>query len=194
MNLQARVINIVSKPASEWPVIAAEPADITSLFKGYIAILAAIPAVCLFLGWTVVGLPILGRFGVGAALTSAVMNYVGTLVGVYISAIVIEKLAPTFGSSGDTTQALKLVAYAYTPAWVAGVLNVVPALAPLVIIASLYSIYLFYLGLTPMMKTPKEKLIPYMVASALAIIVVSIVVQVVLGAIGGVRPSYGRIF
>ena len=193
MNLQTRVVNILTKPVDEWSVIAAEPTDVASLFKEYIAILAAIPPVCLFLGLTVVGVPVLGRLGFGTALTAAITGYVGALVGVYIAAIVIEKLAPTFGSSGDTTQALKLVAYAYTPAWVAGVLYLLVVLAPLAIIAGLYAIYIFYLGLTPMMKTPKDKVIPYMIVSALVIIVVSFVLQAILGAIGG-TSSYGRMF
>lgn len=193
MNLQTRVVNILTKPADEWSVVAAEPADVASLFKEYIAILAAIPPVCLFLGLTVVGVPILGRLGFGTALTGAILGYVGALAGVYIAAIVVEKLAPTFGSSGDTTQALKLVAYAYTPAWLAGVLYLLVVLAPLAIIAGLYAIYIFYLGLTPMMKTPKDKVIPYMIVSALVIIVVSVVLQAILGAIGG-TSAYGRMF
>ena len=193
MNLQTRVVNILTKPASEWSVIATEPTDVASLFKEYIAILAAIPPVCLFLGMTVVGVPIFGRLGFGTALTGAIMGYVGALAGVYISAIVVEKLAPTFGSSGDTTQALKLVAYAYTPSWIAGVLSLLVVLAPLAIIAGLYSIYIFYLGLTPMMKTPQDKVIPYMIVSALVIIVVSVVLQAILGAIAG-TSTYGRMF
>ena len=193
MNLQTRVVNILTKPASEWSIIATEPTDVMSLYKEYIAILAAIPPVCLFLGLTVVGVPIFGRLGFGTALTGAIVGYVGALAGVYIGALVIEKLAPTFGSSGDTTQALKLVAYAYTPVWIAGVLSLLVVLAPLVIIAGLYAIYLFYLGLTPVMKTPKDKVIPYMLVSAVVIIVVSVVLQLVLGAIGG-GSAYGRMF
>jgi len=48
MNLQTRVKNILTQPASEWTVIAAEPTDVMGLYRNYIVILAAIPAVCLF--------------------------------------------------------------------------------------------------------------------------------------------------
>ncbi len=189
-NLQARVVAILTKPKDEWPVIAAEREDVVSLFKNYIALLAAIPAVCLFIGLGVIGVPFFGRLGMGWALQAGIGAYVSALVGCYISAIVIEKLAPTFNSSGDTVQALKLVAYSYTPVWVAGVLYLILALTPLALFAGLYAIYLFYLGVTPVMNTPKDKVIPYMVVSAIVIIVVNIVLRMVVRMIVGV-PSYG---
>ena len=121
-------------------------------------------------------------------------SYVLGLVGVYIGAFVVQKLAPTFQSEANFLQALKLVAYGSTPMWIAGVFNLIPPLAILTILASLYGIYLFYLGVTPMMKTPSDKVIPYMVVSAIVIIVVSIVVSLLTGALTGVffaRPRLG---
>lgn len=189
-NLQARVTAILTRPKTEWPLIAAEAADIASLFRGYIVILAAIPAVCLFLGMSVIGMPFFGRLGMGWALQAALMAYVSSLVGCYVAALVIEKLAPTFDSRGDTVQALKLVAYAYTPIWVAGVFYLFFALSPLALLAALYAIYLFYLGLTPVMNTPKDKVVPYMIVSAVVVIIVNLVLRLILRAIGG-GPSYG---
>src|SRR5262249_34707077 len=142
-NLQARVTNILKQPAAEWPVIAAEPGDVASLLQGYAAPLAAIPAICRWIGFSVVGGagPVVGTFRVGIVrgLANAIVYWVFALVGAYIAALVIEKLAPTFKSSGSTMQALKLVVYASTPMWVAGVLNLVPALSPLIILAALYA-------------------------------------------------------
>jgi len=191
MNLQTRVVNILTKPASEWPVIAGESTDVVSLYRDYIAILAGIPAASKFLGFSLMGMPLVGTLGFGFALRAGIISYLGSLASAFIAAIIIEKLAPSFGSSGDTAQALKLVAYASTPTWIAGVLSLVPLLAPLTLIAVIYSIYLFYLGLAPVMKTPQDKVVPYMIVSALVIIVVSIVVGLVLAAIAGVS-MYGR--
>ena len=190
MSLQTRVVNILTKPAEEWRVIAAEPATVESLMRNYAAPLAAIPAVCQFIGATLVGVPtgILGTFRVGfvRGFVSACLTWVFALVSAWIAAVVIEKLAPNFQSRGDTAQALKLVVYASTPVWVAGVLNLVPLLALLGIIAALYAVYLFYLGLPIVMGTPAEKVIPYMVVSVIVIIVVSIVLATITGAITGI--------
>ena len=55
------VINILTKPKEEWPVIAAEPETFNRLFVGYVVPLAAIPAVCSFIG----SLLFRGALGVG---------------------------------------------------------------------------------------------------------------------------------
>ena len=189
MDLQTRVMNILTKPKDEWPVIGAESTDVATLYKSYIAILAAIPPIGTFIGMTLigVGVPLLGtyRLSIAHGITTAVMQYVLALVGVYIAAMVIDRLAPTFQSQSSAIQALKLVAYAWTATWIAGVVSIVPALAALGILAGLYSIYLFYLGVTPMMKTPSEKVVPYMVVSALVIIVVMAVMGVITTAVTG---------
>jgi len=194
MNLQTRVVNILTKPAVEWPVIAAEPSDVASLYSNYILLLAAIPAVCTFLGLLVIGVPLLGTYGLSAALVAGVMSYLSALASVYIAAFIIEKLAPNFDSRGDTVQALKLVAYASTPVWIAGVLHLVPLLGVLIIVAVLYAIYLFYLGLAPVMKTPQDKVVPYMVVSAIVVIVVSVCISFLLTAITGAAMFGGALY
>jgi hypothetical protein len=188
-NLQDRVKAILTTPKTEWAAIAAEPDDVVEIYRNYIAVLAAIPAVSMFLGLTIVGIPLFGRFGIGAALGAAVGTYVSALVAPFIAALVLEKLAPNFQSSGTTAQALKLVAYASTPVWVAGVFYVVLALAPLALLAALYAVYLFYLGVPVLMKTPPDKVVPFMVVAALVIIVLNIVLRAILGAFG--LPMYG---
>jgi Yip1 domain len=193
-NLQARVTNILKQPALEWPVIAAEPTDVATLLQGYAAPLAAIPAICRWIGLSVIGMsvPLLGTYRVGIVrgLANAIVSWVFALVGAYVAALVIEKLAPTFKSSGTTVQALKLVVYSSTPVWVAGVLNLIPALSPLIIIAALYAIYLFYLGLPHLMHTPSDQVIPYMIVSALVVIVISFCLAVVTGVVAGVGGGY----
>lgn len=186
-NLQARVVNILTKPKQEWPVIATEPRDIAGLFKNYVVLLAAIPAICTIIGQAIIGisLPFYGHYRVPIvrALTFGVVSYVLGLIGIYVAALVIAKLAPTFQSEPDTAQAAKLTAYAWTPAWVAGILFLIPALSPLVLLASLYGIYLLYLGVSPMMKTPAEKAIPYLVVSFVVLIVVYFVIGMIAMAI-----------
>jgi hypothetical protein len=180
MDLQTRAKNILMQPAQEWPVIAGESTDVTALLRDYAAPLSAIPAVCRWIGMSVIGVsvPFIGtvRVGIVRGLASAIVTWVLSLVGAWLAALVIEKLAPSFGSRGDTAQALKLVVYASTAIWIAGVLNLIPALSILTLLAGLYAIYLFYLGLTPVMQTPNDKVVPYMIVSALVVIVVTVVV------------------
>jgi len=185
MSLQTRVVAILTKPAEEWRTIAAEPATVEGLLRGYAAPLAAIPAVSQFIGYSLVGIGPF-RIGIVRGLVSACLGWVFALVGAWIAAVVIEKLAPTFESRGDTAQALKLVVYSTTPVWIAGVLNLVPALTPLGIIAALYAVYLFYLGLPLLMATPADKVIPYMVVSVLVLIIVWVILGSIAAALAGV--------
>jgi len=189
MILQERVTRILKQPKQEWPVIEAETTDTAALYRSYIVPLAAIPAICGFIGMVVIGvsLPFVGRYryGIAEALRVEIFQYIGQLLGCYVAALIVSKLAPTFGSRDSQIQALKLVAYATTPVWVAGVLNLIPVLAVLIVFAAIYSIYLYYLGVPVLMKTPPDKVVPYMVVSVLVIIVIWFVIGMILGLAGG---------
>jgi Yip1 domain len=188
--LQARVVGILTHPAAEWPVIAGERTDAQTLMLGYAAPLAAIPAVCRWIGLSMIGwwLPLAGTYRVGIVrgFVSAVVSWIFALAAIYVAAVVIEKLAPTFKSSGGMLPALKLVAYASTPVWIVGVLNLVPAFAPLTLLAALYGGYLFSLGLPVVMHTPDDQVIPYVFVATIVTIVVFMALGFVAGAIAGV--------
>jgi hypothetical protein len=72
--------------------------------------------------------------------------------------------------------------------WLAGVFNISVFLMVLTLLAGLYGIYLFYLGLPPVMKTPPESVVPYMVVAAIVIIVVYIVLATMVAAMSA--PLY----
>ena len=99
---------------------------------------------------------------------------------------VVDALAPTFNSEKHMPSALKLTAYAYTPSWVAGVFSIIPGVgAILLLLAAIYGLYLLYLGLPTMMRTPQEKVIGYLVVIVICAIVVSFVIGLVVAAIAG---------
>ena len=191
--LQDRVISILKDPKSEWPVIEAEPTTTEQLYRSYIAPLAAIPPIAAFVGYSIVGMtvPFVGTYRVGilTGMAHALMSWVFALIGVYVAALIINKLAPTFESTPSEIQSLKLVGYAYTAAWLAGVFMVIPAFGVLAVLGGLYSIYLFYVGLPVMMKTPEARVLPYMVVAAIVVILVSILLGLVTVAITGVGAA-----
>ncbi len=197
-NLQTRVVNIISRPKQEWPIIAAEPRDIAALYRNYVVLLAAIPAICSFIGLSIVGtwVPFYGylRLGFASAIVNAVLRYALSLVGVYVAGVVIAKLAPSFQSEPDTAQAVKLVAYSSTPAWVASVLLLYPSLSPLVFLAALYGIYIMYTGVGPVMKTPADKTVVYLVVSAIVLIAVYFVIGLVVAAVAAPFMMVPRTF
>jgi hypothetical protein len=183
--LKDRVTKILTTPKTEWPVIDAEATDVARLYSGYVMILAAIGPIAGFIGSSLLGFGLL-RTGIAAGLLGAIVGYAVALAAVYICALIIDKLAPTFDSTPNLIQALKLVAYASTAAWVASAANVIPLLGSLIaLIGSLYSVYLLYLGLPVLMKTPEAKVVPYLVVSVVVFIAVFFVGLLITGAMVG---------
>jgi Yip1 domain len=178
MNLVDRVKGIIVSPKTEWPIIAGEQGDVGYLFSNYVAILAAIPAVCGFIGSVLIGASIVG------ALLQAVVGYVLTFVVVYVIAWIVNLLAPTFASHKDFPNALKVTVYSSTPGWLAGIFLLIPSLSFLEIVAALYGIYLAWLGLPPVMKTPHEKAIWYTITIIVCWIVLWFLIVAVLAVIG----------
>lgn len=198
MSLIDRVKAILLQPRATWAAIAQESTDARQLYAGYLVWLAAIPAVCGFIGLSVFGMGFLGvavRVPLLTGLVDMVVSWVLSLAGVYVLALIVDALAPRFGGVRSPIQALRLTVYASTAALVGGVFSLLPVLAMLGLLAALYSIYLFYTGLPVLMKNPPEKSLAYTAVVVLAAIVVGLVIGVagrfflphpaVLGAGGG---------
>jgi hypothetical protein len=183
-----RVKAILVTPKTTWPVIAEEPATTAGIYKGYVLILAAIPAVFGLLDMVLIGthIPFGGviRFGFGFALSSAILKYVLSIVVVFIATLIVDALAPTFGGQKNQVQALKAVAYAYTASWVAGIGAIVPFLGLLIaIVGGVYSIYLLYLGLPANMKVTQDKAVGYTAVVVIIAIVCGWIVSLTVGGI-----------
>lgn len=185
---------IILTPKTEWPVVAAEGDSVQTVFLKYVVPLAAIGPIASLIGGQVFGLGGLGitiRVPLSVALPSAVVQYVLSLVGVFLIAWVANFLSPKFGGKDNFASAFKWVAYSYTAAWVAGILGLVPALGLLIFLALLYGLYVLYLGASPMMAVPQDKAGSYTAVTVVAAIVVYIVVGLLAVSLSGLfAPSY----
>ncbi len=189
MSLVERAKAILLRPKQEWQTIGGETTTIAEMYKGYVVPLAAIGPIASIIGMSIVGisLPFMGsyRIPITTAVASAVVHYVLNLVGVYVLALIIDALAPTFAGEKNLTQAFKVAVYSYTPGWLAGIFVIIPALGVLGILG-LYGLYLLYLGLPVLMKSPQEKSLGY----TIAVIVAAVVIFVVIGIISRAFISF----
>jgi hypothetical protein len=110
----------------------------------------------------------------------AIVQFALTFVGVFVLALIVDLLAPTFGGTKHPLAALKVAAYSLTPGWVAGVLTIIPALGVIAGLIGLYGLYLLYLGLPVLMRNPPDKSIGY----TIVIVVCAIVLAIVIGIVG----------
>jgi hypothetical protein len=171
MNVVDRVKAMLLSPRTEWPRVAAEPMTAQDIYTKWVLILAAIGPIATIIGTGV-------TYGFGLSLRLGIVSYLVTLVMVAIVALVIDVIAPYFGGSKDFVAALKLAAFSYTAAFVAGVLHLLGGIGGILFfVAALYSWYLLYLGAPVLGKTTQDKAVPFTIAVAVVAILVGIVLS-----------------
>jgi len=193
MNLIERVKNILITPKTEWEVINNETATIGSVFTGYVLPLSIVSCV----GTILSGLLFTGRFmSLGYTIGIAVVGIIVSLILFYVTVLIFDALAPSFGSEKNQGKSAQTVAYSYTPSYIAGLLSFIPVLGWILPFAAwVYGVYIMYLGLGPMKKTPEDKKVVYLLVTyviliaiyfILTAILIGIVVAAIFGAAGGI--------
>jgi hypothetical protein len=190
--LLERIKNIVMRPKLEWPVIASEPTTMAQLYTGYVMPLSGLAAVLSFLHVSVIGVsvPFAGmvRSPLAVGLESAVLYFCFGLLGLFLVGLIINAVAPMFGGTADRHQALKVAAYAFTPAWLSSVLALSPILPMLLQFAALfYGIYVLYLGLPVLMRSPSERALGYTATVVACTLLLGIVLAGISVVAGGGR-------
>jgi hypothetical protein len=173
-----RAGGILLSPTAEWKAIEREHSNL--LLNGYVALLASIPALSGFIGFSAIGasVPRLGtvRVPVLSGLLAAVSSYLLAFVVVYLLAVIINVIAVRFEASRNFSAALKLAVYSYTPVWLSGVFLLVPGLRFLCVLG-VYGFYLLRRGLPVLMKTPEDRALRY----AVTIFIIAFVIRLVIG-------------
>lgn len=179
-----RVMAIMLRPGTTWKMVDGEFTKPVDLYKKWILPLAAIGPVCntismLIFGQRVAFTSLTTEVPFQTVITRGVTAYVVALLAVFVLAQLINVLAPTFDSHKNDVQALKAAAYASTPMWIGGASALIPALWPVGLLFSVYSLFLLYLGLPVVMKVPDHQAAGY---TAVALII-ALVELLLVGAI-----------
>ncbi|RAK52239.1 Yip1 family protein [Phenylobacterium deserti] len=182
-SIVGRALAVLTAPTRAWDVIEAEPSSVPNLYLRLVAPLAAIPAICGFVGLLLFGVGVFDvgmRPPLGVALAEMLAAYVLALVEVYVLALIIDVLAPSFGGVRSRLQAFKLAAYSGTALWVSGVFLLYPPVGELLgLLGGLYSLYILYVGLPRMMSVVPQRRLSYFAVVLLAILVLSAVLGTV---------------
>jgi hypothetical protein len=168
MALVDRIKNILLSPQTEWPRIADEAATTQSIYTGYVMILAAIGPIALLIKAGAIG------------AVGAIVSYLIALAITFVLALIVDALAPSFGGEKNFVSSLKLTAYSYTAAWIAGIFNLIPVLGGiLALLAMIYSFYTFYLGAPVLKRCAPEKAVVF----TIVIVICGLLLGLVLGGI-----------
>lgn len=189
--IMTRAKDVILNPRGSWQTIKNESLGIKDVYMRYLVVMAAIPVVFRFIKFSIIGysIPFIDRSlraPFFSGLLQAIVFYLLSLLGVYIFALVLEKLAPKFEGQVDLNSAFKLVAFAMTPSLLAGIFYVLPiTLAALLqFLAGCYGIYLGYLGICELTTVPSSKRILYyiisIVTAAICLFIIGLVVTLFL--------------
>ena len=173
-----RIKGIITAPDKEWDVIQAEPNDQNEIIVNYVVPVIALGAITTFIGKAAMEM-----FSVYDGFMLAISYFLSTLAGLYISAVVLSELAPSFDTKKDFSASLKLIVYAATPALAAAVVAALHPGLSFIGLFGLYSIYLFWIGLPKILETPEEKRIGFVLVSALVILAITFIINFILQSI-----------
>jgi hypothetical protein len=168
-------------PGEEWQAINGEFTKAGAIYLGYVIPLSAIPPAAVILG-AVLFQEQGTLFGaiettIGAGVQDGVTRYLFGFASVFILTMALDFLTPVFGGHANQVQALKVAAYSSTPAWLFGVLAIVPRLGRFSIVGALWSLFLVYLGAPSLMKVAGEKATAFGAAAAAAAAIVALLVE-----------------
>jgi hypothetical protein len=186
MSLVERARNILFTPKTEWNTIAGETATVGSLLTSYVVPLSLIPVLASIMNGVIwLGLLLGMRFLIFTAIRTFVISILTYIVTTYV----VDLLAVNFGSEKNINRSAQLVAYSSTGVWVASILGIVPVLGWLgIIVGASYSVFLMYIGIGPLKKTPEEQRIVYVIISIVLMLVVMLIIDA--SAISGIWGSH----
>ena len=159
--LVERARRILVQPREEWEVISGEFTNVPGIFQSYVFLLSAIPPLACLLGAVIFSEQgtLFGTFEttVGVGVQDAVARYLLGIASVFLLGIALDLLTPIFSGQANRVQAMKVAAYASTPAWLFGALSIVPKLGRFSLVGTLWMLYLVYLGAPLLMKVPTDR-------------------------------------
>jgi Yip1 domain len=164
-----RAINILTKPATEWPVIEREASSNGKLIT-YAAILALLAPIFSLLyvllspvGSLIFNLP-------GLLIKMLLLSYLMALLPPVLLGFILDALTPNLGGVKNSQNAMKLAVYSGTAYWV-GAIGLILSPWLWLVLGLGYAGYLLWIGTPILMKTPTDKT-PVFVGAAVGIWVV----------------------
>ncbi len=194
MNIVDRARNIILSPNTEWNVISAETPQRNQIIVGYVIPLAGLAAIAAFIGYGFIGVSAFGVKFVGLdwGLFQAISKFISALLSVFITALVLDTLAPNFNSQKNFDRSLQLVAYAFTPVWIGDFLAIFPPLAIIGTLFGIYGLYLMYIGIPKLKFTPEDKHVGYFVVCIIVTVIVYIAIGWILNSV--LMNSFGLVY
>lgn len=195
---------LLTEPDDEWISIRSNPTGLVQLYLGQIIWLAALPALCTYIGTTQIGWSLpdssnIVRLTPQSALWMAILAWLATITGVGVMSWFIRWMSQNFNSDPSLTDCTAFSCYTAYPLFLAGICGLYPSIWLAItagILSTSATAYILYTGLPVFMKIPKEQGFIY-ASSVLCIglvLAVSIMITTVVLWGMGIGPEYVQVY
>ena len=194
-------ISLFTQPDRAWETIR-QTEDAHSLhYLMHLLLLALVPAVCLFIGVTIVGWSLVDeervRLDTASALQLCLLLYLAIVIGTVIMGFFVRWMARAFDARPNLNQCIGFIAYVITPFLLAGVTGLYPNrwfAAIVLLIAGIYSTYLLFTGLPAFMRQRSSQSFLYAASiwGVALLTLVTVMVTTILYWNLSLAPTYER--
>ncbi|MDX2352694.1 Yip1 family protein [Pseudomonas sp. NPDC077382] len=194
-------ISLFTRPDRAWETIR-QKEDAHSLhYLMHLLLLALVPAVCLFIGVTIVGWSLVDeervRLDTASALQLCLLLYLAIVIGTVIMGFFVRWMARAFDARPNLNQCIGFIAYVITPFLLAGVTGLYPNrwfAAIVLLIAGIYSTYLLFTGLPAFMRQRSSQSFLYAASiwGVALLTLVTVMVTTILYWNLSLAPTYER--
>ena len=151
------------KPNKEWMIIKDEDHSFRDLFIDYAGPLMTLGSITIFIRNLFLEYSLLGN------ILYALIFFISMLGSMYISSLVINELSSSFGLQRNISRFYTLVIYSSTAIYLTKAITNLNDQLSILIIFSLYSVYLFWLGSEKMFQIDDSRKMGFVVISSLLI-------------------------
>lgn len=177
-----RAKNMLYQPEQEWTIIREENLPRTTVLREYAWPMLLIVLVATFIGSILFHTGYHLTFGY---LFARIVTSLALSGGVmYLSAYFINETVERFGGIRNLDASVRLASYSWTAFFFFYALACILSLFPLNVlfyICSLYSVYLYYTGISPMLSVPENNRIRFTIISVIIMLVLFVIASVILG-------------
>tara|TARA_Y100001949_G_scaffold168132_1_gene166532 strand:+ start:37352 stop:38017 length:666 start_codon:yes stop_codon:yes gene_type:complete len=194
-------ISLFTRPDRAWETIR-QKEDAHSLhYLMHLLLLALVPAVCLFIGVTIVGWSLVDeervRLDTASALQLCLLLYLAIVIGTVIMGFFVRWMARAFDVRPNLNQCIGFIAYVITPFLLAGLTGLYPNrwFAAIVLpVAGIYSTYLLFTGLPAFMRQRSSQSFLYAASiwGVALLTLVTVMVTTILYWNLSLAPTYER--
>lgn len=182
MNLKqlwTRLFNLLRNPKMEWEIIRDEKLDRDALYKMYLIPYCLIYALSFFVG----GLIWAENESLGEIVGQTLIDFAVPCGSIIALSYAIDRLSVNFDSTKDLVLSTKLAIFSIVPfiffMTIGNVIQVQP-INGLMRLASVYSLYVLWLGFKPVLGTVTEQRLGYTVLTVLIFTGISLVAHLIL--------------